>query len=132
MNLMSKNDFFDDAFGLLDSSFFKNSNNIMKTDISVKDGNYIIEIDVPGLRKEDITIDYDNGYVTISASKEEKKEEDGKYIRRERYYGEYKRSFYVGDVNENDIKANYNDGTLTITLPKEEPKETKKQILIDW
>ena len=73
MNLMSKNDFFDDAFGLLDSSFFKNSNNIMKTDISVKDGNYIIEIDVPGLRKEDITIDYDNGYVTISASKEEKK-----------------------------------------------------------
>lgn len=131
MHLISKNDFFDDNFGLLDSSFFKNSNHMMKTDISIKNGNYIIEIDVPGLKKEDISIDYDNGYITVYASKEERNEEKDNYIRRERHYGEYKRSFYVGSVNENDIKANYNNGTLIITLPKEDQKETRKQISID-
>lgn len=131
MKLISRNDLFDNALKLFDDSIF-NNNNIMKSDIYEKDNNYVIEIDVPGLNKEDITIDYDDGYLTISAVKEENKEENNNYIRKERYYGEYKRSFYIGNIDETNIKANYNNGTLNITFPKEEiSKDTKKQIEID-
>ena len=129
MNLISR-DFFDDAFGLFDNYTFKS--NIMKTDISIKDNNYIMKVDIPGFKKDEISINYDNGYITISAIKENTKEENEKYIRKERYYGEYKRTFYIGKINQENIKASYNDGTLCITYPKEEEKkEIRKQIIID-
>lgn len=129
MDLISRN-FFDDTFGLFDNYTFKS--NIMKTDISIKDNNYIMKIDIPGFKKDEISINYDNGYITISAIKESTKEENEKYIRKERYYGEYKRTFYIGKINEENIKASYNDGTLCITYPKqEEKKEIRKQIIID-
>lgn len=131
MKLISKNDLFDNALRMFDDSIFE-TNNLMKSDIYEKDNNYVIEIDVPGLDKDNIKIDYDDGYLTISATKENTLEENSNYIRKERYYGEYKRSFYIGNIDESNIKANYNNGTLNITFPKEEiSKDTKKQIPID-
>lgn len=131
MKLIPKDDFFDNSFGLLGSSIF-NDNVIMKSDIYEKDGNYVLDMDLPGMNKDDITIDYHKGYLTISASKkEENKEDTSKYIRKERYYGEYKRSFYVGDIDEDNIKASYDNGILNVVFPKENPKETKKRIDIN-
>lgn len=131
MKLVTRNDLFDNALRLFDDSIFNNSN-IMKSDIYEKDNNYVMEMDIPGFNKEDINIDFDDGYLTISATKEENKEENNNYIKKERYYGEYKRSFYIGNIDESNIKANYNNGTLNITFPKDEiKKDTKKQITID-
>ena len=130
MKLIPRNDFFDSALDLIDSSFF--NNNIMRTDIYESDGNYIIEMDLPGFKKEEINIDLEDKYLVVSVSKKEKKEETTKYIRKERYYGEYKRSFYVGAVEESSIKANYNDGVLVLSYPKiQTEKNTRKQISID-
>lgn len=128
MRLVPRNDLFN-SLDLFNDSIFHN--NIMKSDIYEKDEKYILEMDLPGFKKEDINIDYNNGYLIISASKESNKDENNKYIKRERFYGEYKRTFYIGECAENDIKANYNDGILTIIYPKENLKETKKQINID-
>ena len=131
MKLIPRNDFFDNAFDILDSSFLK-SNNIMKSDIYEQNNNYIIEIDLPGFDKNNVYIDYYNEYLTVKASKKEESEETGRYIRKERYYGEYKRAFYIGEIDEKNISANYNNGVLKITVPKEQiKKEVKKQITID-
>ena len=131
MKLIPRNEFFDNAFDILDSSFLK-TNNIMKSDIYEQNNNYIIEIDIPGFDKNNIYIDYYNEYLTVKASKKEESEETGKYIRKERYYGEYKRAFYIGEIDEKNISANYNNGVLKITVPKEQiKKEVKKQITID-
>ena len=131
MKLVPRNDFFDNAFDILDSSFFKNDN-IMKSDIYEQNGNYVIEIDLPGFDKSEVNIDFYNEYLTVKASKKQETEQTGKYIRKERYYGEYKRSFYIGEIDENKIKANYNNGVLKIVFPKEQiKKEPKRQISID-
>lgn len=130
MKLIPHNDFFDNALDLIDSSFF--NNNIMRTDIYESDDNYIIEMDLPGFKKEEININLEDKYLVISVSKNEEKENTTKYIRKERYYGEYKRSFYVGAVEESSIKANYNDGILRLSYPKvQAEKNTRKQISID-
>ena len=102
----------------------------MKTDIRMQDKLYIIEVDLPGLKKEDINITYEQGYLTITASRNiELKTEV--YVRRERFYGEVKRSFYIGEKKESDIKANYENGILTISFPKEEtPKKEIPNITI--
>lgn len=130
MKLIPRNDFFDNALDLIDSSFF--NNNIMRTDIYENDEDYIIEMDLPGFKKEEINIDLEDKYLIISVSKKEEKEDTTKYIRKERYYGEYKRSFYVGAVKEDSIKANYVDGILRLSYPKvQAEKNTRKQISID-
>ena len=103
----------------------------MKCDIYEKDGNYNIVIDVPGYDKENINIECDNGYLTITAEKtEEDSEESKNYIRRERHYGKFSRSFYVGDVDADTIEAEFKQGTLVVSVPKLEEKVTKKQIEI--
>ena len=103
----------------------------MKTDIYEKSNKYILEIDLPGISKENIKINYENGYLTISASKNSLSSNPDTYIRRERLYGEIKRSFYIGMKKESDIKAIYKDGILTISFPKEDiPKSPLKNILI--
>lgn len=128
MKLIPHTNFFDNALDIFDTSIF--NNNIMKSDIYEKDGNYIIEIDLPGFKKEEINVDLDDKYLVVKAIKTESIEE--KYIKKERYYGEYKRSFYVGDVKENSIKASYNNGMLSLSFPKVEvDKSRKKQIYID-
>lgn len=127
----NNNRLFPRSLDIFDDDFFSNDY-LMKSDITVKDGNYIMEIELPGLDKKDINIDYHNGYLTVSASHEEVIDEEKEYIHKERYYGSYKRSFYVGDIDEKDIKAKYKDGILNVTVPKEEEIEnTKRQIEID-
>ena len=99
-------DLFDDIF---DDSFFmpKNDNKMMRTDIEEKDNNYELAIDLPGMKKDNVKISLEDGYLTVHAkqeSKNDEKDKHGKYIRRERFYGEASRSFYVGDeVTEEDI-----------------------------
>lgn len=131
MNLIPRNDYLSSAFDIFDTSLFKDTN-IMKSDIYEQNENYVLEIDLPGFDKENVSIDYHNEYLTIKAVKNENHDENDKYIKKERFYGEYKRTFYIGNLDESNIKANYNNGVLKITFPKEDvKKETKKQILID-
>ena len=127
---------FDDFFK---DPFFTRNNSVkvMKTDIQEKDDKYILDMDLPGYDKEDIKAQLKDGYLTISAQKNtsnDEKDEEGNYIRRERYCGKCSRSFYVGDsIKEEDIKANFNNGILELTFPKEVPQkeEEMKYITID-
>ena len=124
--------FFNDPF--FDEGRRKN-HEIMKTDVKEKDGNYILEIDVPGYNKEDIQIELENGYITVTAKANTKVDEEKEgYIYKERFVGECSRSFYAGeDVKEEDIKASFKNGILTLTFPKDQQKEIegKKLIQID-
>ena len=125
-------DIFDDVFA--DPFFSEKENRIMRTDLKEKEGKYYLEIDIPGFDKEDIKIELQDGYLTISAEKDDEKEEKhAKYLKRERFSGMCSRSYYVGDnVTEEDIKANFKNGILTIEFPKEPEKkvEEKKYIPI--
>ena len=115
----------------------KHSQNMMKTDVRETEDSYELDIDLPGFKKDEITIQLDNGYLSISASKgldkdEEKK--DGKYIRRERYAGAMNRTFYVGDnLTQQDIQAKFEDGILKISVPKKDVQqiEQNKYIAIE-
>ena len=94
----------------------------MKTDIKENDSQYILDIDLPGFKKDEVQIDLNNGYLTVSAAKgldKDEQDKDGRYIRRERYSGQVARSFYVGDLKPEDISAKYEDGILKLSLPKE-------------
>ncbi len=125
--------FFNDPF--FEEEGRRKNHGVMKTDVKEKDGNYIIEIDVPGYNKEDIQIELENGYLTVTAKANTKVDEEKEgYIYKERFVGECSRSFYTGeDVKEEDIKASFKNGTLTLTFPKEDKKqiEGKKLIQID-
>ena len=109
----------------------------MKTDVRETDSGYEVDIDLPGFRKDEIDVQLDNGYLSISAAKgldKEEKDKEGKYIRKERYAGSMSRSFYVGDaITEDDIKAKYESGILRLSIPKKEAKqvETTKRIAIE-
>ena len=121
--------YLNDYFSLIDSPLLK-EREYMKTDIREEVNKYIMEIDLPGLKKEDIIINYENGYLTIKATKTVNLKVEA-YIRRERFYGEVKRSFYIGEKKESDIKANYENGILTVSFPKEEtPKKEIPNIII--
>lgn len=116
-------DLFDDIFG--DPFFRKSESKMMKTDIREDKDNYVIDIDLPGFDKKNIKIDITDGYLTISAKvdNEDKETKHGKYIRKERYFGECSRSFYLGDeVKAEDVKANFKNGILTLEIPKVENK----------
>ena len=91
-----------------------------KADIRDEGKNYVLEADLPGFSKEDIHVDVDNGMLTISAERNSETEQKGEngYVRRERSYGSYSRSFDISNVNTDDIKGNYANGVLTLTLPK--------------
>lgn len=119
-------DIFDDLFN--DPFFNSHESKLMKTDIKEHEDKYEILVDLPGFNKEDIKMHIDDGYLIINAktnNEQSEKDEKGKYVRKERYYGECSRSFYVGDqVKEEDIKANLKNGTLNIEIPKKD--ETKK------
>ena len=111
---------------------------LMKTDIKETDAAYELTIDLPGFKKDDVAAELKNGYLTVSASTEsskEEKNEEGTFIRKERFSGKCSRNFYVGeDISEDDIKAKFEDGLLKITVPKkEQPKEedAKKVISIE-
>ena len=108
----------------------KHAANMMKTDVRQTENSYELDIDLPGFKKDEITVQLDNGYLNITAAKgldkdEEKK--DGQYIRRERYAGSMSRTFYVGDtLTQNDIHAKFEDGILKLSVPKQEPAKIEQ------
>ena len=138
---------FDDMFPF-DDSFFtskknplygKNASRVMKTDIKENEGSYELDIDLPGFKKDEITAELKDGYLTVSAAKgldkDEKEKDTGRYIRQERYAGACQRSFYVGeDIKQEDIKGEFKHGILKLFVPKKEaakPVETNKYISIE-
>ena len=132
--MMPRNNFGFDLFDeMFKDPFFsrrENQNAVMKTDIREKDGDYLMDIDLPGFSKDDISAELHDGYMTVTAKKEEsndEKDDKGNYIHRERYSGSCSRRFYVGDISEADIKASFKDGTLHLEIPKEEPKKLEEQ-----
>ena len=124
--LTTFNNLFDDMF---DDSFFRSYNGYMKTDIKEVDNQYVLDIEMPGFNKKDISVELNDGYLTISGNKStnnDEKDTKGNIIRQERYSGSYSRSFYVGDsIKKEDIKANYDIGELKISLPKTTTKEVE-------
>lgn len=145
MNDMMFSDLFDDPFfegwRNMDRAAACNPNmsaGMMSTDVRETDKGYMVDIDMPGFKKDDISLDLQNGYLTVSAhrnSSHEDKDDNGRWLRRERYAGSCSRSFYVGeDVKDSDIHASYKDGTLCLETPKPEAQqqvETKHQIAIE-
>lgn len=122
------NKFFDDFENDYMTNSFSKSLYGFKTDIKDNGDSYTIEAELPGFKKEDISIDIDKDVLTVSAlHNEEKEEKDKNFVRRERYSGSYSRSFDVSGVNTEDIKAQYNNGVLELTMPKLEPKEPERK-----
>ena len=124
-------DFFSDPFGMMvsqgrDPLYGKHAKNLMKTDVRETDTGYEVDIDLPGFKKDEISVELKDGYLTVSAAKGLDKDEKkkGRYIRQERYAGQCSRSFYVGEsVQPKDVHAKFEDGILKLSLPKaEQPK----------
>ena len=126
-------------FGKKNPLYGKHAKNLMKTDVRETKDSYEVDVDLPGFKKDEIKMELENGYLTISAAKgldkDETDKETGKYIRRERYAGACQRSYYVGeDITEEDIKAEFKHGILKLFVPKKEVKpavEEKKYISIE-
>lgn len=116
----------------MERSFFANRKlPDFRTDIREQDGAYLLEAELPGFKKEDIHLDLQDGYLTISAersSENEEKDENGRYLKRERSYGSFCRSFDMSGIDTENIKAAYQDGVLSLTLPKliEQPKNSRR------
>ena len=117
---------------------FANQATAMKTDVKETDNSYELDIDLPGVKKEDVKAELQDGYLTVSATHgtgKEEKDENGRYIRRERYFGSASRSFYVGDqVKQEDIKAKFENGILKLVVPKiaeQQAVEQKNYIAIE-
>lgn len=129
-------DFFGDPFR--GRSYDNSVNELMRTDVKDMGNAYELNMNLPGVKKEDVKAELKDGYLTINAtSNSENNETDGngKYIRRERYMGSCSRSFYVGeDLSQEDVKARFENGTLKLTIPKKEEApvvENKKYIAIE-
>lgn len=120
------NDFFnDDLFAPLVGDAHQ-----LRTDIRETEEAYVIESELPGFNKADISVDYTNNYVTIKAVRKQEDEqagEDQRLIRRERYYGEFVRRFYIQDIDENQIKGKFEDGVLKLMIPKQKRKDSVTQ-----
>ncbi len=119
---------FDDFMPMFSRKEMKEFNSIMKTDVKETEKNYILDVDLPGFKKEDVNLNLENGYLTISAKREHKVDNENRkenFVRRERSFGQFSRSFYVGDVEQDEIEAHLENGILTIKLPKEEEKKAK-------
>lgn len=134
---------FDDFFGgfakpLMPVGSFTNQAAAMKTDVKEYDGGYQLDIDLPGVKKEDVKAELKDGYLTVSAThgtQNDQKDDNGRFIRRERYYGAASRSFYVGDqIKQEDIKARFENGILSLRVPKVDAHpeiEQRKYIAIE-
>ena len=118
------------AWGGHNPLYGKRAKNLMKTDVRETEKTYEVDIDLPGFKKDEISVDLKDGYLTIQAAKgldRDQTDKGGKYIRQERYSGACSRSFYVGEVEADQVSAKYQDGILRITLPKESRKELPKK-----
>ena len=141
-NLMDVFDDFDRnffrGFGNVDRALYgKHAQHMMKTDVKELEDSYEVDIDLPGFKKDEIHLELNNGYLTISTEKTLEKDNEGKkgkMLRQERYSGVMQRSFFVGEhLTEEDIKASYDSGVLHVIIPKKDaPKAPeKKTILIE-
>ena len=133
-------DFFDDDFSMFPALtgrnplYGKHAKNLMKTDVRETENTYELDIDLPGFKKDEISIDLKDGYLSISAAKgldRDQEDKKGKYIRQERYAGACSRSFFVGEgVEPKDVSAKFEDGILKISLPKQVKKELPRNSTI--
>ena len=128
--------FFRDVHNVDRALYGKHAQHVMKTDVRETEDGYEVDVDLPGFKKDEINLELNNGYLTISAEKALEKDGEnkkGKMLRQERYSGMMQRSFYVGDyVTEEDVKASYESGVLHVFVPKKEAKlPEKKTILIE-
>ena len=123
---------FEKAFGVFDpfadmgSGFVKDGKQFTacRTDIREEDDRYIMESELPGFEKQDIAIDISGSSLTLKAEHSEnsdEKDKNGKYIRRERTYGSYQRSFDISGIDADRISADYKNGILIMVLPKKKP-----------
>ncbi len=138
-NLMDVFDGFDRNFfrnfGNMDRALYgKHAQNMMKTDVKETDEGYEVDIDLPGFKKDEIQLELNNGYLTISTQKaleKDEKNKKGRMLRQERYAGMMQRSFYVGEhITEEDVKASYESGVLHLVLPKKDaPKLPEKKTI---
>lgn len=127
--------FFDDSlekefFGTHNPLYGKHAKNLMKTDVKDVNDHYEVAVDLPGFQKDEVNVELENGYLTISAAKgldKDQKDDEGHYIRQERYSGSCSRSFYVGNIQPEDVHAKYEDGILKLTLPKADQKAIEHQ-----
>jgi HSP20 family molecular chaperone IbpA len=128
MYIPSRINFFEDS--LLDD--YKKPS-IMNTDIIERKDEYELQMEVPGIKKEDINVDLDGNILNIAINVSNSISEDEKYVKRERFNGEIKRSFSLGDISleEDDIRASLDNGILYLNIPKKNDKETKKVIKIN-
>lgn len=122
----------DFAFPDIDRVLYgKHAGNLMKTDVKETDADYVVDIDLPGFKKDEIRMRLENGYLTVSAAKgldKDETDEKGCYVRRERYAGSMSRGYYVGDhVTEEDIHPKYENGILTFHIPKAERKAVEEK-----
>lgn len=130
-NLRRREDFFNNLFdNFFNDDFFpKTMNNGFNVDVRDTENAYLVEADLPGMKKEDLDLYYENGYLTISAKREdsiEDKDDKNNYVRRERHYGEFKRSFFINDIDEDNINANFENGVLKLVLPKKNNRNQKR------
>lgn len=126
------------GFGKIDHTLYgKHAQNLMKTDVKETEDGYEVDVDLPGFKKDEISLELNNGYLTISTEKsleKDKENKKGKMLRQERYSGVMQRSFFVGEhLTEEDIKASYENGVLHVMIPKKEARKVpeKKTILIE-
>lgn len=116
---------FDDFFDF--GSFNRAQSDLMKSDVKETDSGYELKMNLPGASKDDVKIQLKDGVLNIEATakkENDEKDNDGKYLRKERFEGSCSRSFYVGDdVKEDDIKAKFDNGVLTVDFPKEQPQK---------
>ena len=132
-------EFLDNAFAMTpygghDPLYGKHGKNLMKTDVRETDTTYELYVDLPGFKKDEIQLKLEDGYLTISAAKgvdKDQQDDQGRYIRRERYAGQCSRSFYVGEgVEARDVSARFEDGILRLSLPKAAPQQLPKSTAI--
>ncbi len=133
-------DLFNDNFGMLpmmsgrDPLYGKHAKNLMKTDVRETENSYELDVDLPGFKKDEVSVDLKDGYLSISAAKSldrDEQDKQGRYIRQERYAGACSRSFYVGEgVQPEDVSARFEDGILKISMPRQERPQLPKSTAI--
>ncbi|MCH3953735.1 MAG: Hsp20/alpha crystallin family protein [Eubacterium sp.] len=126
-----RNGFFDDFDDFMDWPTVSTDTTLMKSDVKDAGDHYELMMDLPGFKKEDVKLQLKNGVLSFEATtnkNNDEKDDNGKYLRRERFQGTCSRSFYVGkNITENDIKAKFDNGVLTVCIPKPEQKPQVEQ-----
>ena len=131
-NNLNNYDFLDEAINsFFKPAFFEQKHSLMKTDVRENEKAYLMDVEIPGFDKKEISLSFEKGYLTISAEKQESSEENEKYLRKERS-SSISRTYYLGEVNKDAIKAKYENGVLQIEIPKKEKEiPTAHNIIID-